>query len=1223
MSYTNEFLPVATGNGANVRDQADFAGSAIQLTGFEDGPAEAPDANKVWRQSSTWAATLGQIIADFGGTDALDDGNVASLETEFIAAIEGALNGVLVHVALADTGTQNNVVIATTPSFTNVTAPCLIVFKPAYLNNGACTVDPNGTGPFSLVNTNQTPLNTGQLYSNGLAIAAFDGTNFELLFSTPSNTLDFSGNAGTFPAGLGVILAQDPVGVGGPGNQLYTTTVSDYAGITAPNTIKDATNAFTATNGIGGGARWPIVQDSLKAYYVFGVNFTTTAMVWKYDPNGNFLGATTIDAAAAGLLYAPRMFTLSNSDICCVWAEASGALHYAIIDTALNVVVAATPIDTTYASSSVTYPYAIPLSTGGFAIAYQSAAATAINLATYGNNGVQTLAPTPIQVLTSTAAIAYIRMEELSNHNLVVAFRTIMSPNGTSFTVRNPTTGAGVVASTVIDTTALAGFIDLKVVPAGFFAVSVPNGTNMIVGVYSNAGALQGSKYSAAHTSNPTTYIHHRLLTDTVGFFVVYADGSGNYIDVGPIPTAGGGVETKCAATIGTGCALDATITNGVISVIAASNSTGGQTWTTIGMPNTALAIALPYTRVSPTEMGNTSRQNGAAFPRIFNAGDWVNIMLYENLSAGTVSMMIQKIEASSFMGVAETGCGAVSPGTLIAVLVGPGTYPCNTVGGTTGQLYDQSVANPAGNSVGFYTNTVILKGIIPTAVTPSLTVNSYGSIGQGQPVQLGPDHTVYSTQVTNYAAVTNAGTVIVNETTVTTQTFSTNAYGPLPVVTVKTTGDVIVVGAAAGPHLYLYRYNAGGTFKNFIVVDASAVIYDPHLDTLPNGNVVTSWSDGTNVNFAIYDNLLQTQVVAKTPIEAQYTSNFQHHMRVHPNGSIVLAYQLSTKVSRLAAYDMNGVLVVSPVTISTWSTSPGNVCHGLDFFPSGNILVHAISPAYGASFGIYSPIGATVTAWTNWYGSAISMSYRYLPPMACVAGNFAVALYDGSHHRARVYNEAGIIIGSELTKTATSYLTCPILVADRARSLFWLQADGFSTVNYLDLYKLPIGGANLFTLYPNVYSLGWVSGVLYPSAFYENGYLVTTWALLSYCYYAVWNTVDYSVYAPPTVVSTHATPYWPNAMPGGDFTLVHTLCTSTSHYLTVIKYANTAILGVANGTYVAGGVIRVNNFPATYLVPKQLAGQFTSTFDHTVNTCNIYGNKGSFVGNNLIIRGM
>ena len=1221
MTYTNDFLPVATGNGANVQDQTDFAGSAVQLTGFQDGPVDAPVANKIWRQATTWPAVLGQIIADFGGTDASDNGDIAQLETNFIAAIEGAMNGVLVHVALADSGTQNNVVVSTTPAFTAVTAPCLLIFKPGYTNNGAVTIKPNGLGPYSLVNTNQTALNTGQIYSNGLAVAAFDGTNFELLFSTPANTLDFSGETGTFPSGLSKILAEDPVGAGGPGNQLYTTTVADYAGVTAPSTIVSPTTAFTATNGIGGGARWPIVQDSLKAYYVFGVNFTTTGVIWKYSPTGLFLNAVTIDANAAGALYAPHMFTLSNGNIACVWAEGAGAIYYAIIDTALNIVVPKTAIDTAYSSGNVTYLHAVSLAAGGFAVAYQSLAATSIMLTTYSNAGVQSFAPLSVQTLTSTAALAYIRMAQLSNTNLVVAFRTIMSPNGTSFVIRKSTDGTSVVTNTVVDTTALPGFIDLKVVSSGFFAISVPNATNMIVGVYSNAGVQQGAQYSAAHTVNPTTYIHHRLLTDTVGFYVVYADASGNDINVGPVPITGGGTETKCPSPIGTGCALDAAITNGVISVLAASSSTGGQTWTTIGMPNTALGIALPYTRTAATQFGGTSRQNGAAWPRIIDGGDWVNIMLYENLSAGTVSMMVQKVEASSFMGVAETGCSAVSPGTIIAVLVGPGTYPCNAVGGTQGQLFDQSNANPAGNSVGFYTNTVVLSGIVPAAITPSLLTNAYGTVPQGATCLMGPDRTVYSAEVTDYAAVSNVGTTIVAETTVTTQTFSTAAYGPLPLVTTSN-GDIIVVGASAGPHLYLYRYSSIGAFQNFIVVDASAAIYDPHMAVLPNTNIVISWSDGTNVNFAIYDNKLQTQVVAKTPIEAQYASNFQHHMMVHPNGSIVLAYQLSTKASRLVAYDMHGALIVSPFTISTWGASPGIVLHSISFFPSGNILVHAHSAAYGAYFGIYSPIGATILAWYGWYTSAISITTKYIPPCACVGGYLAVALWDGSHHRARVYTEAGVICGSEFTKSATAYMVSPVLVADVANARFWLHADGITAANFMDIAYLPITGANSYVLYPQVWAIGATTAVIYPAAFYERGYNVITWSYTGYVYYAVWDTVNRSVYQVPQSIATPTTPYWPNPVPGGDFTLVHSVLTTTAHYFAVIKYANTVIIGVARATTLPGYAALVNNAPQTLQIP-QLMGSRTLPFDHTVSNINMYGNKGTFIGNNLIIKGM
>lgn len=74
----NQILPFATGVGANVTPQADYAADATTATGFVAGIAEADKLNKVWRQSSFIAAGIAQWLAD-NGADVLDDGNLAAL----------------------------------------------------------------------------------------------------------------------------------------------------------------------------------------------------------------------------------------------------------------------------------------------------------------------------------------------------------------------------------------------------------------------------------------------------------------------------------------------------------------------------------------------------------------------------------------------------------------------------------------------------------------------------------------------------------------------------------------------------------------------------------------------------------------------------------------------------------------------------------------------------------------------------------------------------------------------------------------------------------------------------------------------------------------------------------------------------------------------------------------------------------------------------------------
>lgn len=79
MAGSSEYLPIATGGGANVDSQANFAGSTYQTQGFATGIAQPFQANKCWRQSSMVAAALTNVIANILSVAVPDDGNLANL----------------------------------------------------------------------------------------------------------------------------------------------------------------------------------------------------------------------------------------------------------------------------------------------------------------------------------------------------------------------------------------------------------------------------------------------------------------------------------------------------------------------------------------------------------------------------------------------------------------------------------------------------------------------------------------------------------------------------------------------------------------------------------------------------------------------------------------------------------------------------------------------------------------------------------------------------------------------------------------------------------------------------------------------------------------------------------------------------------------------------------------------------------------------------------------
>lgn len=107
---TNQYLPFATGGGANVLAPADYQALPARTPGFTAGTASSEFCNTVWRQSSIAAAMLGQFVGDIGGFDALDDGIVANLLTSFERTIQAQSMNYAV-----DTGTADALVVTLNP----------------------------------------------------------------------------------------------------------------------------------------------------------------------------------------------------------------------------------------------------------------------------------------------------------------------------------------------------------------------------------------------------------------------------------------------------------------------------------------------------------------------------------------------------------------------------------------------------------------------------------------------------------------------------------------------------------------------------------------------------------------------------------------------------------------------------------------------------------------------------------------------------------------------------------------------------------------------------------------------------------------------------------------------------------------------------------------------------------------------------------------------------
>jgi hypothetical protein len=98
MATGTDFLPVATGAGANVDTQANFSGSGYQTGGMTAGTAQSVQANKCWRQATMWSAAWANFMSNTLGVYIYDDGNLAALVTLIGNALSAIITAALAGI---------------------------------------------------------------------------------------------------------------------------------------------------------------------------------------------------------------------------------------------------------------------------------------------------------------------------------------------------------------------------------------------------------------------------------------------------------------------------------------------------------------------------------------------------------------------------------------------------------------------------------------------------------------------------------------------------------------------------------------------------------------------------------------------------------------------------------------------------------------------------------------------------------------------------------------------------------------------------------------------------------------------------------------------------------------------------------------------------------------------------------------------------------------------
>lgn len=90
---TSDFKQFASAAGANVQALSAYEASSALATGFVTGVASSAAINRAIRQATIIAAMIGQFIVDNSGANAVDDGTIATLESNFRSAVISAAGG--------------------------------------------------------------------------------------------------------------------------------------------------------------------------------------------------------------------------------------------------------------------------------------------------------------------------------------------------------------------------------------------------------------------------------------------------------------------------------------------------------------------------------------------------------------------------------------------------------------------------------------------------------------------------------------------------------------------------------------------------------------------------------------------------------------------------------------------------------------------------------------------------------------------------------------------------------------------------------------------------------------------------------------------------------------------------------------------------------------------------------------------------------------------------
>lgn len=342
---TNAFVTWATAVGANVLAASAYAAATVRQQGAQVGIGDPVTFNNAMRQASVVATMIAQFTADNGPSNVQDDGNVATLEAQFISALENIIaestsalteaQDSLLHYGGDDSGVANAYVFASpSPAISVYSAGLVILARFATACTGASTINIGGAtgllGVKTIMRPDGSATQNGDIKSNEIGFLVFDGTEFQLLAILPSSTsvptatttangvtriatlaeCMAGGTSGSAPA------AVTPEGLASYAQAKWTSVVrSASATETAYNEFIEITASTNCTIGL-------MTPLGVAGKYVVWNNSAVAQNV--STPAGNFIGGSDYGSAQTYIVVPAGAFALIDSDLTNYVARSAG-----------------------------------------------------------------------------------------------------------------------------------------------------------------------------------------------------------------------------------------------------------------------------------------------------------------------------------------------------------------------------------------------------------------------------------------------------------------------------------------------------------------------------------------------------------------------------------------------------------------------------------------------------------------------------------------------------------------------------------------------------------------------------------------------------------------------------------------------------------------------------------------------------------------------------------